>query len=189
MLTVIERRPAGIVMVRTRRPATNSVIRRMLRPLIVTRKDRVPQRAWVRSRAEADAACVPATPAAGWLAGAGAALATGVGVGVTGWPATLLSFGQLPLASRGAPFGHGFWFTTGQLPLASRGAPFGHGFGFTTGQLPLASRGAPFGHGFGFTTGQLPFASRGAPFGHGFWTTGQLPCSSRGWPSGHGFWT
>src|SRR3954452_13706422 len=140
-------------MVRTRRPATNSVIRRMLRPLIVTRKDRVPQRAWVRSRADADAACVPNTPAAGWLAGDGAALATGVGVGVTGWPATLLSFGQLPLASRGAPFGHGFWFTTGQLPLASRGAPFGHGFWFTTGQLPLASRGAPFGHGFWFTTG------------------------------------
>src|SRR3954454_3694247 len=179
-------------MVRTRRPATNSVIRRMLRPLIVTRNARLPQRACVRSRAEADAACVPATPAAGWFAGAGAALTTGVGVGVvTGWPATLLSFGQLPLASRGAPFGHGFWFgfTTGQLPFASRGAPFGHGFWFTTGQLPLASRGWPSGHGFWLTTGQLPCSSRGWPSGHGFWlTTGQLPCSSRGWPSGHGFW-
>src|SRR3954454_23777136 len=96
-------------MVRTRRPATNSVTRRMLRPLIVTRNARVPQRACVRSRAEADAACVPATPAAGWLA-VGAAFATGAGaVGViTGWPATLL-FGvtQLPLASRCWPAGHG----------------------------------------------------------------------------------
>src|SRR3954467_10955033 len=76
-------------MVRTRRPATNSVIRRMLRPLIVTRKDREPQRACVRSRAEADAACVPATPAAGWF---GAAVVTGVGAGAgaAGCPATLL---------------------------------------------------------------------------------------------------
>src|SRR3954451_14204294 len=78
MLTVIERRPAGIVMVRTRRPATNSVIRRMLRPLIVTRNDRVPQRACVRSGAGPDAPCVPATPVAGWLA-AGAVFATGAG--------------------------------------------------------------------------------------------------------------
>src|SRR4051794_36792373 len=81
-------------MVRTRRPATNSVIRRMLRPLIVTRNDRVPQRACVRSRAEADAACVPATPVAGWLA-VGAVFATGAGgvAVVTGVPAGVVVAG------------------------------------------------------------------------------------------------
>src|SRR4051812_50063838 len=112
-----------------RRPATNSVIRRTLRPVIVTRNARVPQRVWVRRRAVAAAACVPATCVVGWFAFGAGCVAGAAGVCcVTGWPATLLlSFGgvtQTPFCSTcGA-------VQTGWLLLSQAGLAGGPGKGW-----------------------------------------------------------
>src|SRR4051794_28077514 len=89
-------------MVRMRRPATNSVTRRMLRPLIVTRKERVPHRVCVRRRAEADVARVPATLlcGAGVVTGVAADVAAGAAAagGVTTVPGGVVAGGVTPVA-------------------------------------------------------------------------------------------
>ena len=118
---MIERRPAATATVRTRRPPTQNVTRRMLRPDTVTRNVRLAQRLGVRRRALADCVRLARTLAAGErttvvlgaggeaaLGGAGAQFAVQVlGAGVQ---STVHGGGagvQLPWSSRGWSSGHG----------------------------------------------------------------------------------